>query len=75
MQKLLAEAKRSTPSAVALAWLLHHPARIVLIIGASTPEHIIDNCAADRVTLSDDEWYDLLVATADIKSRALRQSP
>jgi predicted oxidoreductase len=74
MQKLteLAEVKRSSPSAVALAWLLHHPAHIVPVIGAGTPEHIVDNCAADRVTLSDDEWYDLLVATADIKARAVR---
>jgi predicted oxidoreductase len=75
LQKLteLAETKQTTPSALALAWLLHHPAGIVPIIGAGTPEHIIDNCAAERVTLSNDEWYELLAATADLKSRAMRQ--
>ncbi len=76
LQKLteLAEAKQSTPSAIALAWLMHHPAGIVPIIGAGSPEHIIDNCTADRVTFSNDEWYELLAATADIKSRAVRHS-
>ena len=42
-----------------LAWLLHHPARIVPVIGATKPEHVIDNCAADRIELSRAEWYAL----------------
>jgi predicted oxidoreductase len=54
----------STPSAVMLAWLLHHPAHIVPIIGATRPEHVTDNCAADRVELSRAEWYSLLQAVA-----------
>jgi len=73
-QKLteLAAVKQSTPAALALAWLLHHPAGIVPITGASTVKHLIENCAADRVSLSNEEWYDLLAAAADIKSRAIR---
>jgi predicted oxidoreductase len=74
VQKLkeLAQAKASTPPAVALAWLLHHPAGIVPIIGSTNPEHIIADCAADRVQLSDEEWYELFAAWANIKSRAIR---
>lgn len=67
----LARAKGVTPAAVALAWLLHHPAGIVPIIGASATEHIIENCGADDVTLSDEEWYVLFTAAADLKSRAV----
>jgi predicted oxidoreductase len=71
VQKLkdLAQVKGSTPTALAIAWLLHHPAGILPIIGATKPEHIVDNCAADRVALSDEEWYELLSAWADIRSR------
>jgi predicted oxidoreductase len=69
--KELAQAKSSTPTALAIAWLLHHPAGIVPVIGATNPEHIVDNCGADHVTLSDEEWYSLLSAWADIDSRAI----
>lgn len=68
------QAKQNTPAAVVLAWLLHHPAGIVPITGATSPEHIIENCAADRVSLSNDEWYDLLAAAADVKARTLLRS-
>jgi len=53
-----------------LAWLLHHPARIAPIIGATKVEHVIDNCAADRVELSRTEWYSLLRTVAEIEPRA-----
>ena len=69
----LAEVARShdtSPAAIMLAWLLHHPAAIVPIIGATKVEHVIDNCAADRVQLSREEWYSLLRTTAQIDQRA-----
>ena len=60
----LAKAKETSPSALALAWLLHSRAGIVPVIGTTSPKHIIENCTADRLTLNDDEWYDLLAAAA-----------
>jgi predicted oxidoreductase len=69
----LADVARShdtSPAAIMLAWLLHHPAAIVPIIGATKVEHVIDNCAADRVQLSRAEWYSLLRATAQIEQHA-----
>jgi predicted oxidoreductase len=65
----VANSHGTTPSAVMLAWLLHHPAQIVPIIGATRPEHVIDNCTADRVELSRAEWYSLLRAAAQIEPR------
>jgi predicted oxidoreductase len=57
----------TSPAAIMLAWLLHHPAGIVPIIGATKVEHVVDNCAADRVQLSRTEWYSLLRAAAPIE--------
>ena len=56
----------TSPSAVMLAWILHHPARIIPIIGTTKPEHVIDNCMADRLELTRGEWYSLLQAVAQI---------
>jgi predicted oxidoreductase len=63
----VASSHDTSPAAVMLAWLLHHPAGIVPIIGATKVEHVIDNCAADRVQLSRAEWYSLLRAAAAIE--------
>ncbi len=57
----------TSPAAIMLAWLLHHPAGIVPVIGATKVEHVLDNCAADRVELTRAEWYALLRATAPIE--------
>jgi predicted oxidoreductase len=67
----MAKQKGTTPSALALAWLLHHPAGIVPITGATRPEHIIENCAADRIELNRQEWYTLFRAGAAIQRRKL----
>jgi aryl-alcohol dehydrogenase-like predicted oxidoreductase len=69
--RALADAKQIAPVALALAWLLHHPAGIVPITGASTVEHIVENCTADRAVLSNEEWYDLLAAVADVNARSM----
>jgi predicted oxidoreductase len=60
----LAKKKNTTPPVIALAWLLRHPAGIVPIVGGDNPEHLIENCAADRLVLSREEWYDLFAASA-----------
>lgn len=63
----IARTHDTSPAAIMLAWLLHHPAGIVPIIGATKVEHVADNCAADRVELSRAEWYSLLRAAASIE--------
>jgi predicted oxidoreductase len=66
----VAAEKGVSASAVALAWLLRHPAGIVPIIGGRNSKHVADNAAAVRVGLSISEWYRLLDATVNIRSRA-----
>ena len=49
-------------AALALAWLLRHPAGIGPIVGSTDPERIRDAVRADDVVLSREDWYSLLVA-------------
>jgi len=58
----LAADRRVTRSAVALAWLLRHPSRIVPIVGSRDPQRIREAAAAVQVKLTRDEWYRLLLA-------------
>jgi predicted oxidoreductase len=52
----MAAEKNLTPAALALAWLLRHPGRILPVIGTKRAEHIVDCCAADEIELSREEW-------------------
>ena len=49
-------------SAVALAWLLKHPAKIVPIVGSIQPQRVRSMAQAARVELTREEWYRLLLA-------------
>ncbi|MEO1541910.1 MAG: aldo/keto reductase [Pseudomonadota bacterium] len=59
----LAEAQETSVDAVALAWLLAHPAGIVPILGSQTPARIRAAAAAYDVKLTGAEWYALLEAS------------
>jgi predicted oxidoreductase len=58
----IARAHGCSRTAIALAWLLKHPARIVPIVGATNPDHIRDAVTADELDLTREEWYRLLEA-------------
>lgn len=57
----IAEAHRTTASAVLLAWLLRHPAGIQPVIGTGNAQRIRDCAGATTLALSRDEWYRLYV--------------
>lgn len=65
----LAAKKGTSQAAVALAWLLRHPAGIVPIVGPTNPKHLIEDCTADQVSMSREEWYTLLAACTGVSSR------
>lgn len=56
----LAKAKDVSAEAILLAWILRHPAGIQPVIGTTKPERIRLSARADSVTLSHEEWYQLL---------------
>jgi predicted oxidoreductase len=57
---LVAKRRGTSRTAVALAWLLKHPAGIIPIVGTTNPESIRDATRATEFELSREEWYRLL---------------
>ncbi|MFM7068676.1 MAG: aldo/keto reductase family oxidoreductase [Actinomycetes bacterium] len=50
-------------SAVAIAWVLAHPARPIAIVGTQRSDRLAGLSAAANVRLSRGEWYEITVAT------------
>ena len=50
-------------TAVAIAWILRHPARMQVVAGTMNPEHLKDVCQACKVDLTHHEWYQLYLAS------------
>lgn len=46
-------------SAIAIAWILRHPAKIQTIVGTTNYKRLKDICKASSVQLSREEWYDI----------------
>ena len=58
----IAEREGASKTAVAIAWILRHPAKMQAIIGTMNPEHVKDACKAADVNLSHHDWYELYLA-------------
>ena len=50
-------------TAIAIAWILRHPARMQAIAGTMNPEHLKNICSAAKVNLTHQEWYALYLAS------------
>ena len=59
----IAKAKDSSRSAVTLAFLLHHPAEVIPIIGTQKTDRIRDSVSALELSLSKSDWYDIFEAS------------
>lgn len=59
----LADEYHVTKSAIAIAWLLRHPACMQPIVGTTSPVHLIESAAACQVQLTRQQWYDLYLAS------------
>jgi predicted oxidoreductase len=60
--RAIAASKGVPPEAIALAWLLRHPAGIMPVLGTTNPGRFAACAAAASVSLSREEWYGLLEA-------------
>ena len=58
----VARERGATRIAVALAWLLKHPSKILPVIGSIRPERIREAAQAIDLELTREEWYRLLIA-------------
>ena len=59
----IAERENASKAAVAIAWILRHPAKMQAIVGTMNPTHIEDICKASDVKLSHHDWYTLYLAS------------
>lgn len=61
----LAEKKGVTDSAIAIAWILRHPAKIQPVVGTMTPQRLTEIAKASDVDLTKREWYELYLAAGN----------
>ena len=59
----LAEKYGVTPSTIAVAWILRHPAFTQVVTGTTNVERMREACAAADIELTREEWYALYRAT------------
>lgn len=59
----LAEQYGVSKTAIAIAWILRHPAKMQAIAGTMNPEHLKEIVDACKVNLSREEWYRLYLAS------------
>nr|WP_302597169.1 aldo/keto reductase [uncultured Cellulosilyticum sp.] len=62
----LAKKYDTTPTAIATAWILRHPARIQMVAGTTNIQRINEIVAGTEVTLSKEEWYKLYMNAGHI---------
>lgn len=53
-------------SAVAVAWILRHPAKIQTIVGTMNTERLTNIAKASDITLTREEWYDIYQVAGNI---------
>ena len=61
----IAKDKGVTNTAIAIAWLLRHPAHMQPILGTTNPQRVKDSCKASDVTLTRQEWYQIYLAAGN----------
>ena len=59
----LAEKYGVTKAAIAIAWILRHPAKIQVIAGTMNPTHLREMAEADKIELTHEEWYKLYLSS------------
>ena len=61
----IAASRGVTNTAIAIAWLLRHPARMQPILGTTNPSRVKDACKASDVKLTRQEWYAIYLAAGN----------
>ncbi|WP_010238274.1 aldo/keto reductase [Clostridium arbusti] len=61
----IAEKKDVPNTAIAIAWLLRHPAKMQPIVGTMNVKRLKDICKASSVELSRQEWYEIYRAAGN----------
>ena len=59
----LADKYSVTKSAIAIAWILRHPAKMQVISGTMNPVHLTEMAEACKISLTHEEWYRLYLSS------------
>ena len=59
---VLAAAYDVTPTAIAVAWITRHPARMQVVLGTTTAQRVRDAAEGSALPLTREEWYGLFRA-------------
>ena len=59
----LANEYHVSKTAIAIAWILRHPANMQPIVGTTSPVHLKESVEAINVKLTRQQWYDLYLAS------------
>lgn len=62
----MAEKYGTTPTGIASAWILRHPANMQVIAGTMTPSRIEEIAKASDIQLSREDWYSIYLAAGNI---------
>ena len=62
----LSKAHGVTPSGIAVAWIVRHPANIQVVLGTTNPRRVAESAAGSDVLLTREEWYRLFRSAGHI---------
>lgn len=69
LNKVLAEKSEKygvSKSAISVAWILRHPAKMQTIAGTTNTERLRDICTASDIELSREDWYEIYLSAGNI---------
>jgi predicted oxidoreductase len=55
-----------TPTGIAVAWIVRHPANIQVVLGTTNPGRVMESAAGSDVLLTREEWYRLFRSAGHI---------
>ncbi|MCH3921920.1 aldo/keto reductase [Limosilactobacillus sp.] len=61
----LADKYHASKNAIAVAWILRHPAQMQVLLGTMNTAHIADSAAGSDIRLTKQEWYDIYFAAGN----------
>jgi len=61
----IADTRKVTKTAIAIAWILRHPAKIQPVVGTMNIQHLKEICDAPIVELTRKEWYEIYTAAGN----------
>ena len=61
----IASAKKVPNTAIAIAWILRHPARMQPVVGTTNADRLKDICKASDITITREDWYAIYLAAGN----------